>query len=72
MTTIDIIRQIKSEKERQKRHPTYALFYEVLKVAETIYPMLAKEIITDEINELETKGVITTGPTINDIYIEIL
>lgn len=72
MTTIDIIKQITSEKERQKRHPTHALFNEVLKVAETLYPISAKEIVETDIADLEKQGIVETGQTLNDIYIRLI
>ncbi|MFV0392426.1 MAG: hypothetical protein ACK5KP_11185 [Paludibacteraceae bacterium] len=71
MQTIEIIKQITADKTKQKRHPTHALFYEVLRIAESYYPVSAKEIIQADIKELEKDGIIETGPTQNDTYIRL-
>jgi hypothetical protein len=45
MTLIEIINQIEADKIARHIEPHYAVKMEVIKIAETIYPIQAKEII---------------------------
>lgn len=72
MTTLEIINQIEADKIKQRIWPDHALKIEVIKVAQRMKMIFAKEVIESELIELEKAGKIRTGRTLNDNYIKVL
>lgn len=72
MTTLEIINLIESDKKERKIVPSHAIMSEVISKAVEHFPISAKDIVTAEIKELVTNGIILIGDTINDKYIKIV
>ncbi len=72
MTTLEIINQIESDKIRRHIYPEHACKIEVIKAAQAMKMIFAKEIIESELIELEKAGKIKIGDTLNDKYIKVL
>lgn len=72
MTTLEIINQIEADKIRQHIWPDHACKLEVIKVAQQMNMIFAKEVIESELIELEKAGKIRTGRTLNANYIKVL
>ena len=72
MTTLEIINMIEADKIRRHIYPDHACKIEVIKAAQAMKMIFAKEIIESELTELEKSGKIRIGETLNDNYIKVL
>lgn len=64
----DIVLRIRTEKREKRRFPDFCLGVELSRHLGTI----TREEARETVKELESEGLVRTGSTINDEYIEIV
>lgn len=65
---LDIVARIRDEKREKRRFPDFCLETELSRHLGSI----TREEARETLKELESEGIVRTGPTINDRYIEIV
>lgn len=64
----DIVARVRDEKREKRRFPDFCLETELSRHLGSI----TREEARETLKELESEGIVRTGPTINDRYIEIV
>ena len=65
---LDIVSRVRDEKREKRRFPDFCLETEL---SRHLGPITREE-ARETLKELESEGIVRTGPTINDRYIEIV